>query len=411
MIIYLKLSWRNVWRNKRRSLIVISSIAIGVFFMLISMALVNGMNYQMIDNTISTSLGHVAIHKKGFDDNMKISYSFNADSGIYEGLNNTPGIAGWAPRVKVQGIVRSSEASQGVMITGIEPGKEKGVSDIFNYMLNIDGSEFLDNPAAGDVLISEQLAKKLDVVTGDRIVIMFQDSRDEIAGEALTVRGMFRSPVDSFDKYVIFTGIKKLQKAAGMNDRISEISIRTGTRDESTVVKSGISPFIKDPEVQALTWQEMAPSMMSAIRLYDAMMFIFFGIIFITVIFSVANTMIMAVMERFHEIGVMKCIGTRPLNIFIMIIFEAVNLGLAGMAAGLLAGTVFNVVLGATGIDLSLFSESMRIWGTGSVIYPLIMFKDIAAAAVIVFLTAFLAAIYPAYKAAKIKPLEALNYI
>jgi len=411
MMIYLKLSWRNVWRNKRRSLVVISSIAIGVFFMLISMALVNGMNYQMIDNTISTSLGHVAIHKKGFDDNMKISYSFNADRGIYEGLNNTPGIAGWAPRVKVQGIVRSSEASQGVMITGIDPGREKGVSDIFNYMLNTEGSEFLDNPEAGDVLVSEKLAAKLDVVTGDRIVVMFQDSRDEIAGEALTVRGIFRSPIDSFDKYVIFTGIKKLQKAAGMNDRISEISIRTGTRDESTEVKSGISPFIKDPEVQALTWQEMAPSMMSAIRLYDAMMFIFFGIIFITVIFSVANTMIMAVMERFHEIGVMKCIGTRPLNVFIMIIFEAVNLGLAGMAAGLLAGTVFNMVLGVTGIDLSIFSESMRIWGTGSVIYPLIMFKDIAASAVIVFFTAFLAAIYPAYKAAKIKPLEALNYI
>jgi ABC-type lipoprotein release transport system permease subunit len=240
---------------------------------------------------------------------------------------------------------------------------------------------------------------------------MFQDSRDEITGEALTVRGIFRSPIDSFDKYVVFTGIKKLQKAAGMKNRISEISIRTETRDESAGVKAAVAGLLKDPEIQAQTWQEMAPSMMSAIRLYAAMMFIFFGIIFITVIFSVANTMIMAVMERFHEIGVMKCIGTRPLNVFIMILFEAVNLGLTGMAAGLIAGTVFNGVSGVTGIDLSVFSESMRIWGTGSVIYPLIMFKDIAASAVIVFLTAFIAAVYPAYKAAKIKPLEALNYI
>ena len=411
MLLYIRLSWRNIWRNKRRSLVVISSIGSGVFLMLISMGFVNGINYQMIDNTISTSLGHVSIHRKGFHDNMKVSYSFNPGSGIYRGLEETPWITGWAPRVKVQGIVRSSEASQGVMITGIDPDRERGVSEIYNYTVKTGGSEFLESSGAADLLISEQLAEKLDVITGDRIVIMLQDSRDGIVGEALTVKGVFRSPIDSFDKYVIFTGIKKLQSVAAMNSRVSEISIRTATRDEAAGVKAKISGFIGDPEISVLSWQEMAPSMVSAIRLYDAMMFIFFGIIFTTVIFSVANTMIMAVMERFHEIGVMKCIGTRPLNVFIMIVAEAVNLGLGGMAAGLCAGILFNGVLGVTGLDLSLFSESMRIWGTGSVIYPFIMLKDLAASAVIVFLTALIAACYPAYKAARIKPLEALNYL
>lgn len=411
MFTYIKLSWRNIWRNKRRSLIVIFSIGIGIFFMLITMALVNGMNYQMIDNTISTSLGHLSIHKKGFLDNVKVSYSFTPDSGIYNKLDGVSGVAGWTPRVKTEGIVRSSEASQGVMIVGIDPEKEKDVSEIFKYTSKSDGSEFLKDSSSGDVLISDQLADKLDLVIGDRLVIMLQNSRDEIAGEALTVRGLFRSPIDSFDKYVIFTGLKKLQKSAGLENRISEISIRTVTRDESMSVKNAVSALIKDPGIEALSWQEMSPSMMSAIRLYDAMMFIFFGIIFTTVIFSVANTMIMAVMERFHEIGVMKCIGTRPLYIFIMIVSEAVNLGLAGMAAGLLSGMIFNIVSGITGIDLSMFSESMRIWGTGSIIYPIIMFKDIAASVVIVFLTAVISAVYPAYKAAKIKPLEALNYL
>jgi ABC-type lipoprotein release transport system permease subunit len=155
MMIYIKLSWRNVWRNKKRSFVVISSISLGVFFMLISMAFVNGMNYQMIDNTISTSLGHVSIHKKGFHDNMKVSYSFNAGTDITGGLNVAKGVAGWAPRVQIQGIIRSSEASQGVVITGIDPDKEKNVSEIFNYLIKNGESEYLDNPAAGDVLISE----------------------------------------------------------------------------------------------------------------------------------------------------------------------------------------------------------------------------------------------------------------
>ncbi len=411
MIIFIKLSWRNVWRNKRRSFVVISSIGIGIFTMLIIMAIINGMNYQMIDNTISTSLGHVSIHRKGFQDNIKASYGFIPETGLYERLSKTVGVSGWAPRVKVQGMVRSSEASQGVMITGIDPERERGVSDIYSYTSKENGSEYLKDAAAGDVLVSEKLAEKLDLVTGDRLVIMFQDASDVIKGEALTVTGIFRSPIDSFDKYVIFTGIKKLQKITGLNNQVSEISIRTDTRDDSTMVKSEVSSYISDPEIEARSWQEMAPSIMSAIRLYDAMMFIFFAIIFTTVIFSVANTMIMAVMERFHEIGVMKCIGTRPVNVFIMVVAEAVNLGLAGMTLGLCTGMVFNGVLGVTGLDLSIFSESMRIWGTGSVIYPLVMFKDIAASLIIVFLTAFIAALYPAYKAAKIKPLEALNYL
>ncbi len=411
MMLLLKLSWRNLWRNKRRSLVVITSIGIGIFSLLVIMALINGMNYQMIDNTISTSLGHVSIHHKGFMDDPKISNSFRPGPDFGRGLDGIRGIKGWAPRVKIQGIVRSSEASQGVMIVGIDPAKERTVSDIYSYTKKENGGAFLDNPDAGDVLISEELARKLDLVTGDRLVIMFQNSSGVISGEALTVKGLFRSPVQSFDRYVIFTGIGKLQRAAGMDGRISEISVRTVTRDDSTAVKNRISALIKDPSIEVQSWQEMAPSMMSAIRLYDALMFIFFMIVFTTVIFSVANTMIMAVMERFHEIGVMKCIGTRPLNVFLMILFEAVDLGLAGMAAGLVLGIGFNLLLGITGLDLSIFSETMRIWGTGSVIYPLIMLKDIVASVVIVLVTALTSAVYPAFKAAKIKPLEALNYL
>lgn len=411
MLLYIKLGWRNIWRNKKRSLVVISSIWIGIFSMLVLMAIMNGMNYQMLDNTISTTLGHVSIHRKGFTENIKASYSFMPGSGLYSGLDSTAKIAGWAPRVKIQGMVRSSEASQGVLITGIDPEKEKRVSGLYEYTAKSGGSGYLDDPAAGDVLISEQLAEKLDLTPGDRLVIMFQDSRDHITGEALVVKGVFRSPIDSFDKYVIFTGIKKLQKITGIGNRISEISIRASTRDESVAVKKEISGFIKESSVEALCWQEMAPSILSAIRLFDAIMFIFFGIVFVIVIFSVANTMIMAVMERFHEIGVMKCIGTRPLNVFIMIVSEAVNLGMAGMAAGLITGMAFNLLLGITGLDLSIFSEMARTWGIGSVIYPLVMLKDILMSVIIVLITAITAAIYPAYKAARIKPLEALNYI
>ena len=140
-------------------------------------------------------------------------------------------------------------------------------------------------------------------------------------------------------------------------------------------------------------------------------MFIFFSIIFITVIFSVANTLIMSIMERFHEIGVMKSIGTRPKWISFMVIFEAINLGLVGLAAGIGAGLIFIYILSINGLDFSFYMESMRIWGTGNIIYPFIKIRDIIMAFIIVFITTIIAAIYPAIKAARIKPLDALHFV
>ena len=411
MILYIKLAWRNVWRNKRRSLVVISSIGMGVFLMMLTMSIVNGMNYQMVDNTISTSLGHVSIHKKGFRENLKPSYAFNPSEGLYEKIMNTGGVKGAAPRVRIQGMVRSSEASQGVVLTGIDPVKERAVSQLYDYLIKEEGEGYPDDSDGDWIIISKQTAEKLDLIAGDRLVIMLQDRNDEIVGESFYVRAVFVSPIESFDRFTVFTGIKKLQSIAAMGKSISEISIRAENRDEAQGVCRALQGLTPGPDIETVTWQEMAPSMMSAIRMYDAMMFVFFAIIFITVIFSVANTMIMAIMERLHELGVMKCIGTRPLYIFIMIISEAVNLGIAGLAAGLAAGIIFVAGFSIGGIDLSLFSESMRIWGTGSVIFPLLMLKDVVSSAVIVFMTAVISSIYPAAKAARIKPMEALNYL
>lgn len=411
MLLYIKLGWRNIWRNKRRSMVVVSSIGTGVLLMIFTMALVNGMNYQMIDNTISTSLGHVSIHKKGFMENLKPSFGFIPAEGIYERILHTDGVSGMSPRVKIQGIIRSSEASQGVIITGIDPAREKTVSMLPEYILKNRGEEYPDEAAGDWIIISKQMAEKLDLVIGDRVILMLQDGNDEIAGEAFYLRAVYYSPIDSFDKFVVFTGIKKLQSFAAMGESISEINIRTAERDISFAAKKIITQFITDTRLETVTWQEMAPSMMSAIRLYDAIMFIFFMIIFITVIFSVANTMIMAIMERFHELGVMKCIGTRPVNIYIMITAEAVSLGITGLAAGFTVSLMILLITGFTGIDLTLFSESMRVWGTGSVIYPVIMLKDIVSSTAVVFITAVIASVYPAVKAARIKPMEALNFI
>jgi putative ABC transport system permease protein len=411
MKLFFMMSWRNMWRHRRRSVVVISSIAIGVFAMMLSMGVMNGFNVQMVENTIRTSLGHVAIHAKGFQDTMKLEYNFVPDERTYRAIKARKEIRSYTPRLKVQGMIRSSETSRGVLVVGIDPEREKTVSKMYEYTSRENGSRFLESESADEVLISKAMADVLNVMVGDKVVVMIQDTGNDIVGTGFMVTGIYQTPVDGFDKFMVFVGLKKLQEITGVGNAVSELNIITADKGIVDSVARHLAARIQDPSLEILTWKDMAPNLVSAIKLYDSMMFIFFMIIFVTVIFSVANTLIMAIMERFHEIGVMKCIGTSPSRIFIMIIFEALNLGAVGLLAGIAGGLAFVGALSFTGIDFSAFMESMRLWGSGSVIYPTLRLYDISMATVVVLFTTLTAALYPAVKAARIKPLEALHYV
>lgn len=409
MKIFILIGWRNLWRNKRRSLVVICSIALGIFAMLVSMGIMNGMNNQMVDNTISTSLGHISVHRRGFQQDMTLSNSFSPSFGLGKSLAAAG--RGAAPRIKLEGMVRSSEASRGVLIVGIDPELEKTVTEIHNYILDDEESEWFSDSTSHDIIMSKAVAEKLDLLVGDKVVVMFQDIEKEIVGVAFKVRGLYQSPIDSFDKFTVFTGIRAMADLTGLGNRISQFTVRVDHRNQVDAAAAVVKKMFLDPAIEVLTWKQMAPNLLRAVQLFDAMMYIFFAIIFITVVFSIANTLIMAIMERFHEIGVMKSIGTRPAWIGALVIFEAVNLGLVGLAVGIAASQVCILILAATGIDFSFYMESVRAWGTGAVIYPSLKSMDIFACAVIVLANTLVAALYPAVKAARIKPLEALHYV
>ncbi len=420
MKIFILISWRNLWRHKNRSLVVIFSISIGILAMIFSMSFMNGINQQMIENTINTSLGHIAIHRKGFQDTLKLKYNFSADNKLHKILSEakeTKKITAYAPRVKLQAMVRSAEASQGIMVIGIEPEKEKQVSMLETYTDKNNNSQFLEKNDKNSVLISKTLAKKLDLRIGEKMTLMIQKEKttnhqeDDIIGIGLKVKGVYQTPVESFDKYIIFTNISLLQATANLKKNISEITILLKDKKDVDNIKNSLIKKINNQALEILSWKDMAPNLVSAVKTFDQMMYVFFMIIFITVIFSIANTLIMAIMERFHEIGVMKSIGTRPGKIFFMIMFEAINLGIIGLIIGLGAGILLNSGLSYTGINLSFYMESMRAWGSGSIIYPMVKLMDIFVAIVIVLSVTILAALYPAIKAARIKPLEAVNFI
>lgn len=407
---FILISWRNLWRQKRRSLVVISSIGTGIFAMIFSMAFMNGMNVQMVDNTIRTSLGHAALHREGYFANPEIHKNFPLDADMENALKDNKLVKRWSPQLSSEAMIASSETSRPVVITGIDPKREKEVSRIAEYTSTEDGSRFLETSDEKGILISHSLAEKLDMLIGDTLVVMLQDVNNELQSTAFIVAGLYTSPVSSYDDYMVFTGLHTLQNITGV-EGVTGITLIADNKENALPLAQSLQQIAGDKGLEALPWQERAPSLVRAVQLFDSMMFIFFAIVFVTVIFSVANTLIMAIMERFHEIGVMKSIGTRPAQIFLLVLLEALQLGLSGLIAGTAVGLLLVAFTGTVGIDLSFYSESMRSFGTGSVIFPRITPTDIAKSAVIVFFTTFIAALYPAMKAARIRALDALTFI
>ncbi len=407
----LMISWRNIWRSKRRSLVVIASVAIGIIGMLIMMSFMNSMTIQMIDNTINTSMGHIAIHDKGFQDSMKLKYNFSPDMKIRKIVKQQKGAFRIVERIKMEGMVSSSETSRRVMIMGVNPKQERNVSKIYDYTLKKNGSKFLTDSNSDSILISKSLAKKLQLDIGERIKVMIQDKNNKIQQVAFFIGGVFKTPMESFDKFVVFVGLQKMQQLTGIGNNISEINIILKDKENVDAAKASLISKINRKDLEILSWKDMAPQLVSAVKLFDSSMYIFFAIVFITVVFSIANTMVMAIMERFHEIGVMKSIGTKPSQIFSMILFEAVNLSFIGLLTGLIVSFIVMFYWSFGGLDLSLFSDGMRALGSGSILHPFLRIKDVVAAVGIVVFTAFIAALYPAIKAARIKPLEALHYV
>lgn len=406
--IVLMIGWRNVFRNKRRSIIVASSIVVGLVVMMFSMAIMNGFNRQMLENTINTSLGHVAIHKKGFFYDMKLSLSF-VPKDLCNAIKNIQGVACIGQRVKFEAMVQSSRSSQGVLVMGIQPEEEKCVSNIFEYAGN-DIHSYITNSSNNDILISRSLATKLGIGIGDKCVVMLQDKDGVLAAHAFIVKGLYQSPIESFDKYVVYTGIRKAQEISGLGNAISEIIVRCRDKDFADSVASTINS-LDTADLEVLTWKQMAPNIVQAIKLFDTMMYVFLAIIFISIIFTIANTMIMAIMERYREIGIMKSIGTQPSWIAAIVILEACGLGVLGIVAGIVITYLLVAITATTGINFAFYSESMRVWGTGTTIYPFLTATNSIVATVIVLLNTIVASLYPAYKAAKIKPIDALHFI
>ncbi|MBE9535650.1 MAG: ABC transporter permease [Proteobacteria bacterium] len=407
MGLIIRISWRNLWRNPRRSLILVSAIVLCIVALLFTLAYINGILRQMVTNSVEFHLGEMEIYKKGFNDDHDPVNHISSPEEILTFLDKEAGLKGYAPRIEGRGLISSSYASSGVKITGIKPSSEARITLVARSVVEGD---YLEAGAVQSILIGRKMSEKLKVGLGDKVVLTVQTIKGELAADAYRVAGIFKTISSDFDKYMVYLPIDSARRLLEIDRGITGIVVRMEDTERSAELQSRINERFKSLDIEALSWEDLEPLIAEMVRISKKWNLIFFVAIFIILSIGIINTQNIAVYERMHELGVIKAMGTGPRFIFSMVMMETFFLGLVGIAAGFFLSFPVILYFSINGLNLAMFSEGMEMFGLGARIYFEIEPFDIIFCACSILATAFFGAFFPALRASRLEPVRAIRY-
>ena len=399
-----RLAWRNLWRNHRRTVIMLAAIAIGIWAMMFMTALMRGMVNDMVRDAVKSLPGHVQIHHADYRDDPSVINSLDMPSGELLVALNGPEVTAWAPRVRVPAVISSERESRGVTLVGVDPAMERDISFVADATTT---GRFLEDSADNGLIIGAKLADTLDTELGKRVVLMSQDPDNEIADRGFRVVGIFDAKVQNLEEGFVFIGLTTAQKMLRIDQRVHEIAIAgSGFRDVAPL-QNAIAA-VASPESSVLPWFELDAYLGTMLGVMDGFVLVWIIVVFLALSFGLVNTLVMAVFERVREIGLMLALGMKPYVILSQIIVESVLLLLIGLLIGNLLAWATVIPL-QDGIDVSMVGEGMEMFGASSVLYPELLLDDVIMANVIVIVLGIVASLSPAWRASRYQPIEAIN--
>ena len=398
------IAWRNVWRNKVRSIIMIVAIALGLFAGVFTMAFMQGAVDARIESATKSELAHLQIHAPHFLDNNETELYIPNATGLLNKIESLDSVKAASSRLIAEPFITAAHGTGGGKLVGIDIEKEKNVTDIWEHV--IDGTYLEKTSRMPPVLIGEKLAKKLKLKVGSKINVQMVDLTGDLSAKGYRVSGIYKTTNTTFDETHLFVQYQDLQTQLGIeNNAAHEIAILIDKGDEASLVKSSIQNIAGENDVQ--TWKELSPEMSLLTDSMDQYMYFFILIILLGLCFGIINTMLMAVLERVKEIGMLMAVGMNNRKIFGMIILESIMLTLTGGFFGILIGAGITKIFETTPIDVSMFSDGLEKYGYATQIYTSLQTNTLVTITILVVITGLLSAIYPARKALKLNPAEA----
>jgi len=400
------LAWRNLWRNHRRTIIMLAAISIGAWAMIFMTSLMRGMVNEMLRDGIRALPGHVQVHHSQYRDDPSVSNLLAMTADEIETVFAAAGVESYAARVRVPAIISSERESRGVTLVGIDPVQERSITAIGSVIAEGRGLEGVDD---GSVVIGRKLAEKLETRVGKRIVLMSQDPDNEVADRGYRVVGLFEANLAAHEEAFVFAGRETVQKMLRIDDGVSEVAVAGDDYRHVDILLSQVRGAM-DSSDEVLPWQELDEYLGTMMGVMDGFVLVWVIVIFLALSFGLVNTLVMAVFERVREIGLMLALGMRPSSILGQIIVESVLLLVLGLIIGN-ALAFATVVPLRDGIDISAVAEGMEMFGAASILYPEIERGDVIMANVVVLILGFLASLSPAWRASRYEPVEAITKV
>lgn len=414
----LRLAWRSVFRHKRRSIITSAAVALGLAMMLVFVGLSEDGHLRMIDMGIGMGAGHVQIHGIGYRDEQTLDFALADPAPAIEAARRRPEVERIAPRVRAGGLLSAGGLSSAVSFSGVDPRVEPEVSTIASPRRRVEGAYVRPTDAMpyetepGDIYLGDELARKLEVTVGDRVVLTASPrGASRPSSMAFTVSGLFHTGLDELDGFYAEIALDQAQELLALDGAVTEISLVLDSLDATHRVARELQAEL--PGADVVTWQQTLSELYEAIVLDDASMYVLMAIVFVIVGIGIFNTMLMSVIERTRELGVMMAIGTSARRVFGMIAAEAALIGVLAVAVGLAIGLGIHAWLASTGLDLAaLYGEDLEL---GGVVMEGRMYSHLTAAivaqwTVVVFAICVASALYPAWRATRLNPVEAMRH-
>jgi putative ABC transport system permease protein len=409
---FIKLAWRNIWRNWRRTILTSLAVAFGMISIIFTYSYIEGVTASIYRSLIETELGHVKIVSREF---LRLERVMPRDQLVYnaqnieDGISSLPGISTMTERIKFLLVLSSEDKNEPSLGVGINPEQEKNLFDLRQHL--IQGSYFRESSA--EMLIGSGLAKKLGVSIGDEILAVTTDINYSTYALTFTVAGIFKTGFSFMDKNFIYIPIEKAQEMLDCDGAVHEILLLLEDPEKATEISSEILAFLEEKGLEdtltAVPWQEnffLAYMPFANIAMGSILL-----IIMLIAALVILNTTLMAVVERTHEIGIIKSMGMRNGGVMGLILVEATYIGLLGVFIGGLIGSGLSLFAQSTGLNFTRMMEKMEFEFAffSPIIYPKFTLGILLGAAVFCLVTTLVAALYPARKASRMEPVEALR--
>ena len=412
MAIETKMAWRNIWRNPRRTFLTVCAITFATVLLVFMLSFQFGSYETMINTSVKISTGHLQIQAAAYQEKKSIRFVIPKPQTIARVIDQIPQVAAYSFRGQAFCLISSADRTYGVVVTGVDPRKEARVSRLKQLVREGD---FLAENDRNQAVVGKLLAKNLRAKVGDELTLLGQGRDGSIAATVVSVKGIFSSGIDDFDRAALQIPLTTFQDTFSMSQSVHEIVMIGKSLSDAdgikTKLQTALSALDGRKKLKVLDWQELMPGLRQAIEMDLISGLIFYGLLIVVVAFSILNTFLMAVFERTKEFGVMMAIGTTPRRLTKILLVESMTITLIGIIAGIGIGIAVTAIFQAHGIDFSGGSELLSQFGITGRMYPKLSFLSVTIGPFMVLFFTFFAALYPALKIRRLRPVEAMTAI